>query len=283
MRLEQLRGLVKRLVESEEAAKKEAAEVGPSGARAVSAVADLASLNERLEGTGLAVRVAVSGDARRFAVRFACDLPDARGRVVQIYLEDPLEVKRLAGRLGADLLAEIPWGSFSLGLGSEAGRGACGGAMTIFKTQAKAGWGILLYELCLEIASEEAAGLRADTMTVSDSAAVVWEKYLTRATKSGGLHNIKTDLPYGERRPAAGTPSGDVTAYGLDDEKSSLTPSPDDDCWAGSSRDRARAVNRSNQSPELKRWNEMPVNYRYYKAKPTVMPALRAGGLLVLE
>lgn len=57
----------------------------------------------------------------------------------------------------------------------------CLGAWEIEKTEAASGWGPLLYEVAIEWASANGAGLTSDQNTVSPDALAVWNKYLERA------------------------------------------------------------------------------------------------------
>jgi hypothetical protein len=71
----------------------------------------------------------------------------------------------------------------------------CSNGLVIAFSETKRGWGPLLYEVALEIASNEAGGLIADRTNVSEYAAAVWEKYLQRPdVKNKQLDNLKNDL-----------------------------------------------------------------------------------------
>jgi hypothetical protein len=83
----------------------------------------------------------------------------------------------------------------------------CNGAFMIGWSAASSGFGPLLYDVAMEIATMFGGGLVSDRTIVSTDAQAVWSYYLNRRT---------------------GRISGDVTATQLDDEDNSLTYPPDD-------------------------------------------------------
>jgi hypothetical protein len=71
----------------------------------------------------------------------------------------------------------LPFGSITFGgLGSDEKQ--CLDSYVIYQTfDTKKGWGPLLYDLAIEVASMEANGLTSDRSTVSDEAYKVWDNY----------------------------------------------------------------------------------------------------------
>ena len=82
--------------------------------------------------------------------------------------------------------------------------GRCGGGWMVTSSEAKPGWGPLLYDVAMEYATMNGGGLFPDRGSVSQSARKVWDYYLNK-------------------RP-------DVTAHQLDDPRNSLTPTEEDNC-----------------------------------------------------
>lgn len=133
------------------------------------------------------------------------------------------------------------WGSITI---EETGW-PCSGGFQISLSQAKRGWGPLIYDVAMEWASRKGRGLFSDREIVSDSAEKVWRYYNTRRK--------------------------DVRKYQLDDTMNALTPNFDDNCAQGSARELA--------SP----WHskENPLSKLYVKKPARVMANLKKQGKLV--
>ena len=129
--------------------------------------------------------------------------------------------------------------------------GPCGGAMMVSHSSATQGWGPLLYDLAMELATETAGGLIADRGSVSDEARAVWDYYLANR--------------------------GDTTGVQLDDLKNTLTPEDEDNC--------SQSVSRLSPGEMLafdNDWENSPLSKRWTKT-PTTLNALRAGDRLIEE
>lgn len=128
--------------------------------------------------------------------------------------------------------------------------GPCDEAWMVTASSATKGWGPLLYDVAIEVATQLGGGLMADRREVSDDAYKVWLYYLTR-------------------RP-------DVHAAQLDqDEEPHLTATPNDDC--DQTQSTARRAQKTGQH-----WTEVPESKRFVKA-PTVLKALANAGKLGLS
>ena len=80
----------------------------------------------------------------------------------------------------------------------------CEGSAVVSAVQAADGWGPLLYDVAIEVATMKSNGLTADRHIVSQDAADVWDFYLKNRS--------------------------DVVAHQLDDMKNTLTPEDEDNC-----------------------------------------------------
>jgi GNAT superfamily N-acetyltransferase len=76
--------------------------------------------------------------------------------------------------------------------------GKCSGAMVVYSSDAERGWGPLLYDIAMELATKLAGGLTSDRQSVSRFAHAVWAKYLTRSDVS---HAQLDDHPDGPLTP----------------------------------------------------------------------------------
>jgi hypothetical protein len=253
--------------------------------KALGLVENLENLNKDLSNYGIKIFVEKLYSEGVHRVSF---LYHFKG--VKENLEDPRNLKFLEEILKkTDLFKSIPYGLVTFGAPGR--RGACGGAWTIYTTKAKSGWGILLYEVALEIASIEAQGLRADTSVVSHSAVKVWEKYMIRAGVN--VRDIDLKEPYRDRKMANGEIGGDITAYQLDDLSNSLTPDEYDNCDSLSSSKHAKEFNKAGRNDLYKRfghdrdwpgdikWHESPTNYRYFKPNSNVIASLKSKNLFI--
>ena len=122
--------------------------------------------------------------------------------------------------------------------------GPCDGAATVRQTGAKEGWGPLLYDVAIEVASSKASGLIADRRSVSQDAWDVWNTYMTKRD--------------------------DVDHFQLDDPYDRLTPDWEDNC------DQDVAMEDGNAYD----WQESPLSKVYIKNGTPMMDKLNALGKL---
>jgi len=152
---------------------------------------------------------------------------------------------------------DTPWGSITM-YKSPAGDyhtlgGSCGGAWMVMDSTALPGWGPMLYDVAMEVATLKSGGLMADRGMVSASAERVWKYYMTNRS--------------------------DVTAHQLDDLKNTLTPEEEDNCdqeVAGGPGSRAYGGDKV-ENPD---WMNSPLSKRY-TAPPKMMDKLEAAGKLM--
>ena len=129
-------------------------------------------------------------------------------------------------------------------------RGSCGDAMMVSHSQADQGWGPLLYDLAIELATERAGGLISDRGSVSEEARAVWDYYLANR--------------------------GDTTGIQLDDLNNTLTPEDEDNC------NQQVAISDEQGNRMSGNWKDSPLSKRWTK-QPTTLNALRAGDRLIEE
>ena len=129
------------------------------------------------------------------------------------------------------------------------GGGACLGGWIVVGSIATTGFGPLLYELAVEWASQNGAGLTPDRTSVSTYAGRVWPKYMTRPDiEKKQLDAIKADEVPRLTRPVA------------------------DDCSQRKSIDAAG-----------ENWMNSPFSKMYSKSNTEVLDALRAAGRIIEE
>ena len=117
---------------------------------------------------------------------------------------------------------------------------------------ALSGWGPMLYDVAMEVATLKGGGLMADRGMVSASAERVWKYYMTNRS--------------------------DVTAHQLDDLKNTLTPEEEDNCdqeVAGGSHGMY-----GGDTVENPDWMNSPLSKRY-TAPPKMMDKLEVAGRLI--
>ena len=125
----------------------------------------------------------------------------------------------------------------------------CLHAFMIAYSDASKGWGPLLYDVAIEVATLRAGGLVSDRSIVSQDAYNVWDKY-----NSG---------------------RGDVEKLQLDDEDGTLTPDDyDDDCLQNISYEYEEKTGIP--------WHESPLS-KLYRKPPTTITALKNSGRLMLD
>jgi len=170
------------------------------------------------------------------------------------------EAEALEGALAAIALeSEIPWGKITMGQNDY---NPCLDAWSIEQTSPTTnGWGPLLYDIAIEVATQEAGGLMSDRNEVSDAARAVWDKY---DTARGDVKKRQLDLS-----------DDDIDNWEAEDEGQEplerLTPDDEeDDCTQWSAiQDRMGASD----------WYKSPLS-RVYRKPPTTMGVLRALGFL---
>lgn len=125
----------------------------------------------------------------------------------------------------------------------------CLKAMMVAHVKAEKGYGPLLYDIAIELATMKAGGLVADRTIVSDDAYDVWEYYVENRS--------------------------DVKIIQLDNPEGELTPDfMDDDCLQSTSYERAKKNNTN--------WYDEPLS-KLYRKESTTLDALEELGLLILE
>ena len=134
--------------------------------------------------------------------------------------------------------------------------GAClndeeGQVFSIQKTFAEAGFGVILYEIAIEWASQNGSGLVADRYEVSDDALAVWEKYITR----GDVKKDQLDI--------------DKEPFYNPDGYPQLNDDPKDDCYQ-----------KSAISSKGEKWHESPLSLLYSKDNTEVMDYFEQAGRL---
>jgi hypothetical protein len=144
---------------------------------------------------------------------------------------------------------DVPWGEIELQSVVEDEYGPCDGAWVIIQSEAKSGWGPMLYDVAMEYATINGNGLIADRSSVSDDAHRVWSYYLDNRARLG------------------------VTAHQLDDLKNTLTPEEEDNCEYTLTTGAADHVD----------WIDSPLSKRYTKPPATIEKLQAAGKLQGLD
>ena len=140
------------------------------------------------------------------------------------------------------------------------GTGPCGEALNVVYSEAASGWGPMLYDVAMELASEVGGGLTPDRSSVSDSAQNVWSYYFN---DRGDVQSHQLDLTDKDIRAAEKFLKPPVKLQ-------KLTPDiEEDDCLQTKT---VRAYR--------DKWGQSPLSKRYTKT-PTTLNALRAAGRLV--
>ena len=132
--------------------------------------------------------------------------------------------------------------------------GPCSGAWAVGNSRAASGWGPLLYDVAIEWATQNAAGLIADRTLVSRDAENVWRYY---------MRNRK-----------------DVTAHQLDDPLNTLTSEKEDNCDQEVAGGYHWYYDKDKGTEPQPDWMDSPLSKRYTE-EPTTTNALKAAGKLV--
>ena len=129
---------------------------------------------------------------------------------------------------------------------SNPGSGNCLGAYMVSYASASDGWGPLLYDIAIELATQKGSGLIADRESVSADAEAVWRHYLDRR-------------------------SGDVESLQMDDLDNLLTPEDEDNC--------DQEIPREYEGPNG--WQDSPLSKMYKKSPASTIEKLRSLGKLI--
>ena len=153
-----------------------------------------------------------------------------------------------------DSRIHVAWGEVTI-MHPDKGTGPCGEAMNVVYAGTASGWGPMLYDVAMELATQVGGGLTPDRSSVSNDAQNVWSYYFN---DRGDVQSQQLDLTDKE------------VAYYTDLGLSKLTPDiEEDDCLQSKS---IRAYE--------DKWDQSPLSKRYTKA-PATIKALRAAGRLV--
>jgi hypothetical protein len=135
------------------------------------------------------------------------------------------------------------------------GTGPCDGAFIVVSTMATKGWGPMLYDVAMEVATQNGNGLTPDRRSVSNAAQNVWSYYFN---DRGDVQSYQLDLTDIE------------AAYYTDLNVQKLTPDiEEDDCL------QKKTINTYGD-----KWDQSPLSKRYTKP-PTTLNKLRAAGRLI--
>lgn len=153
--------------------------------------------------------------------------------------------------ISKDDAEDVPYGFITFSTPKR--KGACSGAFVVSYTSSTAdGWGPLLYDLAMELATQQGGGLASDRKSVSTTAQAVWSKY---DTARSDVEPVQLDI--------------------LDWPKEyKLTPDDEsDDC------NQSKVLDITPQGDE-KAWSKSPLSRAYRKPDGAVTAALEAAGLL---
>lgn len=227
-------------------------------AKAGKLVKDLLAVNKSLAqwGMGCGVSKAEVGKVRQ--VSFALEFGGEIIRLDSSYSsDDTLWVVAESNDQGKEWVEEqkklLPWGGVITRHASNCQTKKGSFVWETRQSSSKRGWGVLLYEVSLELASRDGSdGLVSDRSSVSPDALGVWGKYdLNRGDVKKTQLDVDVDT---------------ATYYGL----KQLTPEdPWDDCQQGS------AYNHAGEE-----WHESPLSKAYRKELVTIIPDLERAGLL---
>ena len=150
-----------------------------------------------------------------------------------------------------------PFGSITI-MKPDEKSGPCGDAYTILFSEASKGWGPMLYDIAIEIATMRGGGLTPDRGTVSPQAMNVWGYYDANRSDvtSHQLDATDRDVKFGKIQK--------------------LTPDVvTDDCSQRSAMKDAKV-----QTDDKQNWSSSPLSRRYTKS-PSTIQALRFAGRLI--
>ena len=178
-----------------------------------------------------------------------------------------LSSKGSSQKLGDLLDVELPWGRIEIG---SIDGPKCSGAWNVIVTlETKPGWGPLLYDVAIEVATEKAGGLTSDRGEVSDEALRVWTAY---DKSRGDVEKAQLDLT-----------DTDISRWGgADPNLVHLTPeTEDDDCYQYSAFDERIAAGDLNSNTRSN-WVKSPLS-RVYRKPPVTKAKLESIGSLFAD
>lgn len=186
----------------------------------------------------------------REGMKTPADLPSGVFICIKKFTSSTIEVF-YSDRTGNVLSYEdesIPYGMISMDMQTQMSDDfPCMEAYMVAYSDASEGWGPLLYDVCIEVATIKAGGLVSDRTIVSPEAYRVWDIYSTKR--------------------------GDVKKVQLDDEANTLTPDiEEDNCLQNVAFQYADKKGIS--------WNETPVS-KLYRKEPTRIRELETAGRLI--
>jgi hypothetical protein len=126
--------------------------------------------------------------------------------------------------------------------------GPAAGAYMVELSGIDSGWGPLLYDIAMEVATSLGSGLTSDRGTVSQFAKKVWDFYQNNRTKEVG---------------------GSLTYSQLDDTRNSLTPSDEDN-----------SIQTASQKWSGEKWSESSLSKVYYSSGTPVIDKLKSLDLI---
>jgi len=175
----------------------------------------------------------------------------------------------------------LPYGNIEIFHNKNADDGICLGNtwQVIYTDETTKGWGPLLYELAIELASQYGEGLMPDRSTVSDSAKRVWEEY----DKRGDV--IKKQLDIDSQFQYKANPS---PYRGFQPRRKNRSPQPGREWWHGKDIEKELQLTKDNPRDDCKQtsawndyypdgengWSDSALSRLYSKASPDVWVAL---------
>jgi hypothetical protein len=228
--------------------------------KSLSLVAELQKINQRLKDLGARLQYGLNvyeGDID-MSIYFGRRSPDKR----RPKLTSP-ELDWVSGHLdGAppeiqQIIENAPWGQIDIAREPSV-NGPCSSAWTVTRTHdTLKGWGPLLYDLAMELATAKGGGLAPDRNSVSTSANRIWTTYDGQRL---GVDLVQLDAVGPDLKP-------DELTFG-----DQLSPEdPSDDCLQFSAHDDVGGARG--------KWRESPLSRAYKKPDGAVTKALKAAGL----
>jgi len=218
-------------------------------------IEELVKFNESCDRLGVSLQAGVGADITNGSALIYYAVRDGRGEVIDTsgdqsgwltLVEDNVTPRATMGPEEiVGQLAMPPWGSIEIGEPGDSRLGPClGGWMVWLTAETKSGWGPLLYDLAIEVASWKAEGLMADRMSVTPDAAGVWQNY--------------------------DTARGDIEKAQLDNIRAPETEVVEDDCLQIS----------ASEPPNKGAWKASPLSRLYRKSGAPAMDRLDNLGLM---
>lgn len=228
--------------------------------KSLSLVAELQKINQRLEklGARLQYGLNVFEDDRNISIYFWRRFPGgSRPSLMSPELDWAQGFYEGASPEIQKTIERAPWGRIEI-VRDPGVNGPCAGAWTVRHTlDTLKGWGPLLYDLAMELATARGGGLAPDRKSVSADANRIWTKYDGQRL---GVNLVQLDAVGPDLKP-------DELTFGdqLSPEDSS------DDCLQISANDDVGGARG--------KWRESPLSRAYKKPDGAVTKALKAAGL----